>query len=139
MVSIEAWYLGGDDEPLTIKTVADVEALANRVRAESSEHTVPALIQFEARTESGWAILQAGFRGMVGLLAYTDPKGSYMTRRDDVSPTYTVNYDYMGHLREVAADAEVEDHLVLDGIKEFVYNGGQKPTVTATKVEARSH
>lgn len=128
MVNVQAWYLGGDDEPLTIKNAAAAVSLANRVQAESTDQEVPPLIQFEAHTESGWSILQAGFRGEVGVLSYTDRQGASLTQQPDAAAsTEVVIYDYMGHLREVPATAEVAADLVLMGIESFVANGGRVP------------
>lgn len=128
MVNVEAWYLGGDDEPLSIKNAADAVSLANRVRAESTDHAVPPLIQFEAHSESGWSILQAGFRGEVGVLSYTDRQGASLTHQPDAaSSVEVVTYDYMGHLREVPATAEVGAELVVLGIESFVASGGRVP------------
>lgn len=128
MVNVKAWYLGGDDEPLTIKDAADAVSLANRVRAESTGQEVPPLIQFEAHSESGWSILQAGFRGDVGVLSYTDRQGASLTQQPEaVTSADVVTYDYMGHLREVPTTAEVAADLVVTGIESFVTSGGRVP------------
>lgn len=127
-MEIAAWYEGTDEEPMTLATVEDVDRLLDRVKADGDDPTfmVPPMAQLAPVEEGMWSILQVGVNGDRGFVVHTDRSGSVITW-NGASGEDEVIYDYMGHVREVPASAEVPLTDVRAAAREFLIGNGARP------------
>jgi hypothetical protein len=137
MVALTAWYDPDEDEPITVNSRDDLEALLDRAIADSTDAAVPPLIQLSRRDPEGWAILQVGLNDQRGIITHTDGSGGAISSNGD-SDGQNVNYDYMGHLRDVPANAEIPIQLVRKAAHEYLDSAGKRPAcVNWQEVPAR--
>lgn len=127
---MRAWY-DPDGEPVTVATTPELDACLDRLAADRTTMRVPPLMQFVRREPSGWAVVHVGIDTDRGVLVHTDATGSFvaMTGNEADEP---VTYDYMGHLRIVAAELPLAD--VRRAAHEFVATGA-RPTCVAWQAD----
>jgi Immunity protein Imm1 len=124
---LRAWY-DPDDEPILVNSTDDVDVVLDRLVIDRAAMRVPPLMQLSRRDSDGWAVLHVGVNDDRGILTHTDTTGSYATT-DGTSPTRSpLVYDYMGHVREVPANAEISLIDVRKAVHEFVAANGARPT-----------
>jgi hypothetical protein len=127
MVALRAWYDPDDDEPTIINTVADVDTFLDRLVADSSTSHIPPLMQLSRREPNAWAVLHIGVHVDHGVITHTDATGTVVTTNGTAADG-SLTYDYMGHLREVPANAEIPLPDVCRAVHEFVTTNGHRPT-----------
>ncbi|SHF13031.1 Imm1 family immunity protein [Streptoalloteichus hindustanus] len=125
MVALEAWY-DADEGAVLIRTSDDLDSLLDRM-VRDADAPVPPMAELFYRGSDGWAIAQAGIRATAGrgFFAYADPDGSVMTC--DSGAAGSVEYDYMGNVREVPASAEAPIAEGRRAAHEFLRTGS-RPT-----------
>ena len=133
MVEVEVWYdqtpandFHPGDPTIRIGTTEELDALIDRVRAETREHRCPASIQMKIVGNERDPVLEVGLGQDTGYIHYlADDAGRTL---GDGDPEATVEYVYMGNLGEVPADSEVPIDLVRHGLHEFLATG-RRPSV----------
>lgn len=134
-MALEAWYDVDDDEPTMINLIADADALLDRMAADAASFDVPPLAELSRQDAHGWAVAYFGVNAKTdqGIVTHSDPSGSVISV-NSMGPTGTVTYDYMGHLRELPANAEIPLADVRQAIHEFVTTNGARPTSVSWQV-----
>jgi hypothetical protein len=110
-----------------VSTVADVDALLDRLTDDSALGEVPPLMQLSRRDPDGWAVLHIGIHTDRGILTHTNAAGSFVTTDGTNRTNGTITYDYMGHLREAPANAEIPLTHLREAVHEFVLTNGHRP------------
>jgi hypothetical protein len=129
VVALEAWYDVDDDEPTLINVSADADALLDRMAADAASFDVPPLTELSRQDADGWAVAYFGVNAKTdqGIVTHSDPGGSVISVGSG-GRTGTVTYDYMGHVRELPANAEISLTDVRRAMHEFVTTNGGRPT-----------
>jgi hypothetical protein len=129
VVALEAWYDPDDDDPITISSAADADALLDRMAADGAGFEVPPLAELSRHDEDGWAVAYVGVNITTGrgIMTHSDAAGSFVTT-NGTTADQALTYDYMGHLRELSGDAEVPLTDVRRAVHEFVTTNGARPT-----------
>jgi hypothetical protein len=125
---LRAWY-DPDGEPVMVGTPADLDACLDRLAADRVTMRVPPLMQLARRDSDGWAVLHVGVDVDRGVLVHTDATGSFVAATGDDAGE-PVTYDYLGHVRTVAGNAEIPLADVRRAAHEFVATGA-RPTCVA--------
>ncbi|MGQ0840123.1 Imm1 family immunity protein [Actinokineospora sp.] len=126
MVALAAYYLR---EPVTIRTGDELDGLLDRVLDDGMNYQVPPLIELSHRGESGWFIVQIGInvKQNRGFIAHAGPMGSVLSS-DGTTDTAMVEYDYMGHVREIPRNAEITLSVVRRAVHQVLASNGARPT-----------
>ncbi|WP_052685130.1 Imm1 family immunity protein [Lentzea aerocolonigenes] len=128
MVALRAWYdPDADDEPIIVTSTDDADALLDKLIADSTSMQVPPLMQLSRRDSGGWAVLHVGVNADRGILTHTSAAGSSVTRNSPDPNGDPLVYDYMGHLREVPANAEIPLPDLRKALHDFVSTDGERP------------
>jgi hypothetical protein len=135
VVAIEAWYDGEADEPITIRTVEDLDALLDRMVAEALGFVVPPLAELSWQDADGWAVVYVGIsaKNDLGVITHSDRDGSVISSNGGDGGD-AVSYDYMGNLRDLPDSAEIPLVDVRQAMREFVAADGARPTSVAWQV-----
>jgi hypothetical protein len=128
MVELAVWYdqdAGDDSRPgqseIIVRTDDELDALIDRVLAETVSHRCPAAIQVGINGRAGYPILEVGLGHVMGFIHYhADDAGG---TKGDGNPDDYAEYVYMGSLSEVPADSEVPIADVRRGLHEFLTTG----------------
>ncbi|WP_156758043.1 Imm1 family immunity protein [Actinokineospora pegani] len=109
------------DPVIPVRTAGELDALIDRVRAETVSHRCPAMIQVGLLGNEGYPVLEVGLGQDKGFIHYN----AQDARRTigDGDPNANVEYVYMGSLGEVPADSEVSIDVVRQGLHEFLATG----------------
>ncbi|MGW5052419.1 Imm1 family immunity protein [Actinokineospora sp. NPDC004072] len=133
MVELEAWYdqaaendYGPGEPAYVLRTVEDLNALVDRVLAETAGHRCGAMIQLNIKGQR-LPVLEVGLGQGKGFIQYHVADGG--STKGDGDPSKRVEYVYMGNLSEVQADAEVDIATVRQGLVEFMETGGRPSVV----------
>lgn len=134
-MALEAWY-DPDDDPISIRTTADADALLDRMAADGAGFEVPPLAELSRHDEDGWAVSYIGVnvKSGRGIMTYSDPNGSATTSNGSHTGD-TVTYDYMAHTRELPASAEIPLDDVRKAVREFVTIDNTRPTCVEWQAE----
>ncbi len=129
MVALEAWYDPDDDDPISITSAADADALLDRMVTDGAGHEVPPLAELSRHDDDEWAVAYVGVNVTTGrgIMTHSDATGSVMTTSDGEAAD-TATYDYMGHVRELPGNAEIPLADVRRAVHEFVTTNGTRPT-----------
>lgn len=133
MVELEVWYdqvsandFHPGDPAIVLRTPAELDALIDRVRAETRGHRVPAMVQVNVLGTEGEPVLSVGLGQDSGFIHYS--ARDFGRTIGDGDPEATVEYTYCGSLSEVPADSEVPIEAVRLGVHEFMATG-RRPSV----------
>lgn len=123
------------DNPVTLHTSADTDALVDALLAEPvANRTATLYHQDRPRNVAGVPdhelLVAVDPDTSTGALRYSGDGGSWYSRGDS-DKVGTVLYYYAGSDNEFPADAELPLHLVRAAVVEFLTTGGQRPTGTA--------
>ena len=129
MGSLDVYYAPEHGErPVKVETPEQVDALIDRLRAESSDD-VPILMQLYVSDDIHGQELSAGVRGNRGVLRYAGRdwfEGVYSVGGAPVCDD-AVLYFYMGNDTEFPSDAEIDLDAVRNGVKEYLATDGARP------------
>ncbi|MCP3805112.1 Imm1 family immunity protein [Allokutzneria sp. A3M-2-11 16] len=136
MVALEAWYDSEDDEPTLIQGSADLDVLLDRMVADGRGFDVPPLAELSRQSPDGWLVAHVGLdpRRGTGFMTYADPVGS-VTSCNGGTDREPVDYDYMGHQRQIPANAELPLADICEAVHELVATGG-RPSCIAWQEDA---
>jgi hypothetical protein len=130
MGSLDVYYLfEHDDNPVVLSTVDEVDALIDRVRAESPQ-AAPILMDVHMSGEPYAQGLDVGIADDHGVIRYSGrewPRGVVSTG-DGPADGEAHPYFYMGHWREFPANAEIPLEVIRQAVKEFMESDGARPT-----------
>jgi len=133
VVELEVWYdqtpqndYSESDPAIIIRTVAELDALIERVLDETKDHRCPAMIEVSI-TGTPLPVLEVGLGQEKGFIKYHAEDGGTTKGKGD--PTENVEYVSGGTLSEVSADVEVDIQTVRQGLVEFLTTGA-RPTAT---------
>ena len=118
-----------DDQPVTVTTPDEVDALIDRVRDESPEQA-PILMQLYIADDVYAQELSAGIRGDRGVLRYSGrnwPEGVYSTGDGPIGPE-PLAYFYMDNHTEFPPNAEVPLATVRQAVRDFLTTSGDRPS-----------
>jgi hypothetical protein len=134
-MALEAWYDVDDGEPTVIGTVDDADALFGRMAVDAARFDIPQLTEFFRHDADNWAVAYFGVnvKNDRGIVTHSDPSGSVISV-NDIGTIGAVTYDYMGHLRELPANAEVPMADVRQAMREFITTNGARPTSVSWQV-----
>ncbi|GAA4003330.1 hypothetical protein GCM10022247_25260 [Allokutzneria multivorans] len=123
---MEAWYGIEDDEPTVIENGADLDALLDRMVVDGQGFDVPPLAELSHQGPGGWLVSYVGIdpRRGKGFMTYADPAGS-VASFNGCADIKAVDYDYMGHRRQIPASAELLLGDVRKAVHELVATGGR--------------
>ncbi|WP_168200465.1 Imm1 family immunity protein [Allokutzneria sp. NRRL B-24872] len=130
-MALEAWYGIEDDEPTVIEDGADLDALLDRMIVDGQGFDVPPLAELSHQGQGGWLVSYVGLdpRRGTGFMTYSDPSGS-VTSFNGGADTKAVEYDYMGHQRQLPANAELPLADIRKAVHELVVTGGRPSCVS---------
>lgn len=128
-MALEAWYDIDDDEPISISTTEDMDSLLYRMASDGMSHAVPPLAEVSRHDVDGWVVAYVGISARTGrgLITHSDATDSVISFNSS-GIVDVVRYDYMGHLRELPASAEIPLADVRNAVHEFVAANGARPT-----------
>ncbi|HEX5401127.1 MAG TPA: Imm1 family immunity protein [Pseudonocardiaceae bacterium] len=135
MVAIEAWYDGDADEPAILRTVDDLDALLDRMASDGLGFAVPPLAELTRNDDGAWVVAYIGIdaKNDLGVITYSDRDGSVISSNGRTDGD-VVDYDYMGHLRELPASAEIPLAEVRRAVREFIAVDSARPTSVVWQV-----
>ncbi|MBB5956410.1 hypothetical protein FHS29_002996 [Saccharothrix tamanrassetensis] len=117
------------DTPVTVSTVDEVDALIDRVRAESPP-AAPILMDVHLSGDPYAQGIDVGIAVDHGVIRYSGrewPRG-VVSAGDGPMGGETRSYFYMGHGREFPSNSEVPIDIVRQAVKEFMESNGARPT-----------
>ncbi|MFC6093928.1 Imm1 family immunity protein [Saccharothrix lopnurensis] len=131
MASLMAWYKQGE-EPTPIASVADLDALLDRMAADfaAQEGLVPPMVEL-ARPDpwaEGWVAIRLGIAHDRGFIAHADDSGSYITTNGGDPDGEPVLYDHQAHTREWPAYAELPLADVITAARDLIATDGKRST-----------
>lgn len=130
MAALDVYYARGHGQhPVTISTADDVDALVDRVCAESPERA-PILMEVHISGDPYSQGLDVGVDGDRGALRYSGrdwPEGIYSTGDGPVDGE-PLRYFYMDSDTEFPPNANVPLATVREAIREFLATDGARPT-----------
>lgn len=134
MVTLDIWYdqdpdndYGDGDPAIVVRTVGELDALVDRVLAETNGNRCAAMIHVGISGNEGYPILEVGLGPERGFITYHAEDGG--ATRGDGNPDDVVEYVYMGSVSEIPADVEVPIEQVRHGLREFLATGSRPSTV----------
>ncbi|OLR94042.1 Imm1 family immunity protein [Actinokineospora bangkokensis] len=135
MAELGVWYdqdsrdaYDEGDPVIPMRTAAELDALIERVRADTVAHRCPAMIQVGILGNEGYPVLEVGLGQDKGFIHYHAHDAGRTI--GDGDPATTVEYVYMGSLSDVPADSEVPIETVRRGLHEFLATG-TRPSVVS--------
>ncbi|MFB9905614.1 Imm1 family immunity protein [Allokutzneria oryzae] len=130
MAALDVYYARGHgDNPITVSTPDEVDALIDRVRAESPE-TAPILMEVHISGDPYTQGLDVGINGDRGVLRYSGrdwPEGVYSTG-DGLAEGKPLAYFYMDTCTEFPPNAEVPVDTVRQAVRDFLATDGDRPS-----------
>lgn len=129
MGTLSAYYSsehGGD--PVVVSTAGEVDALIDRIRAESPDDA-PILMQLYVSDDVHGQELSVGIRGDRGVLRYAGREwfeGVYSVGRGIVDGEPLL-YFYADHDTEFPSNSEVALTVVRDAVKQYLDTSGARP------------
>lgn len=129
MGPLDVYYLSTQEYPVVVSTVEEVDALIDRVRAESPP-AAPILMDVHLSGDPYSQGLDVGISTDCGVIRYSGrewPEGVVSTGEHAADQTERP-YFYMGHWREFTASAEVPLDVIKQAVKEFLMTDGARPT-----------
>lgn len=92
-------------------------------------HEVPPLAEISRHDADGWVVAYVGISARTGrgLITHSDTTNSVISF-DATGVEDVVRHDYMGHLRELPASADIPLADVRNAAHEFVDANGARPT-----------
>jgi hypothetical protein len=135
VVALEAWYDIDDEEPITVRTVDDVDTLFDRMVADAADFDVPPLSELSRHDADGWVVAYVGVNPKHdrGIVTHSDATGSVISF-SGLGSAGSVTYDYMGSLRELPASAEIPLDEVRQAMREFVTTNGTRPISVSWRI-----
>lgn len=137
MAALDVYYARGHgDAPVTVATTDDVDALLDRVRAESPEHA-PILMEVHISGDPYSQGLDVGVNGDRGVLRYSGrdwPEGVYSTG-DGPAQGEPLRYFYMDTDTEFPPNSDVPLTTVRQAVREFLTTNGARPTCVEWQAE----
>ncbi|MBB5956941.1 hypothetical protein FHS29_003534 [Saccharothrix tamanrassetensis] len=133
MVELEAWYDEEQDEAVTVRTSAELDAVLDAVIAWDGRIVVHLKPARPADTNTRRKTLDVGVHGNTGqgALVYTSPDGRWFSRAtsgSDANADGRILYYYMNSDTEYPADSEIPLDVVRRAAHEYLTTGGQRPT-----------
>lgn len=129
MVALAVYYARGHGEhPVTVTTADEVDALIDRVRAESPV-AAPILMEIHIAGDPYAQGLDVGINGDRGVLRYSGhewPEGVFSVGGDQTREAPLL-YFYMDADTEFPATAEVPLATVRQAVRDFLATGGALP------------
>lgn len=129
MAALDVCYARGHgDTPVTITTPDEVDALIERVRAESPKHA-PILMEVHLSGDPYAQGLDVGIKGDRGLLRYSGrdwPEGVY-SAGDGPAEGEPLVYFYLDTYTEFPPNAEVSLVAVRQAVRDFLATNGARP------------
>lgn len=130
MTALEVWYDPDATTPTVVTTVAELDALIDRIVAEAAEDPIPAAAQVVVQgAADGDLYLEVGLGAQRGFVTAIGPGGGMS--RGETARTGTVTYDYAGHTAELPANAELPVNEVRQALREYLTTGGKLPQAIA--------
>ena len=130
MAALDFYYARGHgDNPITVATADDVDALIERVCAESAENA-PILMEVHISGDPYSQGLDVGVVGDHGALRYSGrdwPEGVYSTG-DGPTDGEPLHYFYMDTDTEFPSNADVPLATIRKAVLEFLATNGARPT-----------
>jgi hypothetical protein len=127
--SLDVYYLPEQDSPIVVSTMEEVDALIDRVRAESPS-AAPILMDVHLSGNPAPQGLDVGISTDCGVIRYSGrdwPRGVMSTGEKRTDQTERP-YFYMGHWRKFTASAEIPLDVIREAVKEFLVTDGARPT-----------
>lgn len=129
MGSLDAYYLHEhENAPITLTTPDDIDALIERVRAESPQ-AAPILMDVHLSGDPFSQGLDIGVRSNCGIVRYSGdkwPRG-VISIGEQSELEEEVAYFYMGNWRGFPSNSEVPLNMVRQALKEFMETDGKRP------------
>jgi hypothetical protein len=100
-----------DEVPMVIRTHDELDAVVERVLADSRDDAVPSMIQVGVEQDRRAPVLEVGLGVDRGFVYYLSRDGGWTS--GDRSLTGFVVYDYMANRREIPASVEIP----IDGVR----------------------
>ncbi len=134
MASLIAYYHRGED-PVPVGTVAELDALLDRMAADYAAQAGPVPLMAELSRPDpyaeGWVVVRLGLGRDRGFLAHADADGSFITTNGGDPDGDPVIYDHQAHAREFPADVEVSLEELRRAAHDLVAtDGGRSTAVT---------
>jgi hypothetical protein len=133
VVDLEAWYDGDQDDAVTVRTPAELDAVLDTVAAWDGRiivHLKPARpVDLNMRRTT----LDVGVHGNTGkgALVYTSPDGLWFSKAESdqhANPDGRVLYYYMNSDTEYPVDSEIPLDVVRRAAHEYLTVVAQRPT-----------
>ncbi|MEV0730609.1 Imm1 family immunity protein [Polymorphospora sp. NPDC050346] len=117
-----------EEDPVVVSTIAELDAVLDRVTAETSPHTPPLIaLDMPAQERS----LMVGVRGAVGVLNYVDlTTGDGYASKGTATDAPTPPYFYCGTWTGITAGAEIPIEQVRAAAREFLTTGDRPTCIT---------
>ncbi|PPK66242.1 Imm1 family immunity protein [Actinokineospora auranticolor] len=131
MTIVRAFF--DEDEPVMLRTPADVAALLARAQADSREFNLPLFMQWyiEGSDAVEFGVGVNDDRGTLNFTGGNWP-GLWFSQGDPDASEELLSYDYMSHERPVPASCEISFTRVVQAAQEFL-STGERPTSIAWK------
>lgn len=137
MAALDVYYARGHGEhPVTVATADDVDALIDRVRAESPAHA-PILMEVHIAGDPYGQGLDVGIGEDRGALRYSGrdwPEGVYSIG-DGPADAEPSQYFYMDTDTEFPPNADIPLATVRQAVREFLATDGARPTCVEWQAE----
>jgi hypothetical protein len=131
VAALMAYYETAED-PIPVDSVADLDALVDRMASEyaAQDGPVPPVAELFRPDPwaEGWVVIRLGIAENRGFLAHADAAGSFITTSGGDLDGDPVVYDYQGHVREFPSDAEIPLADVIKAAHDLVVTDGQRST-----------
>ena len=135
MVELEIWYdqvaendYSGGEAAILVSTAGELNALIDRVLAETKDHRCPPMIEVAIRGQR-LPVLEVGVGPEKGFIVYHAEDSG--TTKGTGDPEQYVEYVSGGSLSEVSAGVEVDLDVVRRGLVEFLETGERPGVVHA--------
>lgn len=128
MVELTAWFEPGQQEASRLSTPGELDDFLNRMKAESADVKLPVLAEISTKANGGLTVLQVGVNDTKGVVSFVSTTHSAISTSGD-SMAGVIEYDYMGHAREIPREAEIDIDRVCQVVHDFLATGDQPSTI----------